>query len=219
MERAYMNITFHPDKLETKGFYIYKLTYQNGRPFYIGKGHKGRWKYHFKENSQLIELIKQKLKTQSLRVAIIKDNLTEEKAFELEMKLIKKYGRRDLGIGKLYNKSDGGEGEAGRIHSKEHKRKLSIASKINWKERDRNIPESVKNKISKTLKGKRKSKETKRKMSEANIGKTLSLEHRNKISESNKGRISPRKGVKLSNKTKLKMSKSTKINWQKRKEG
>jgi hypothetical protein len=43
-------------------------------------------------------------------VKIIKENLTKEEAFKLEMKLIKKYGRKDLGTGTLINQCDGGAG-------------------------------------------------------------------------------------------------------------
>lgn len=43
-------------------------------------------------------------------VKIVKDNLTKEEAFKLEMKLIKKYGRKDLGTGTLINQCDGGAG-------------------------------------------------------------------------------------------------------------
>lgn len=43
-------------------------------------------------------------------VKIVKENLTKEQAFKLEMKLIKKYGRKDLGTGTLINQCDGGAG-------------------------------------------------------------------------------------------------------------
>jgi hypothetical protein len=37
----------------------------------------------------------------------------EQEAFDLEISLIKKYGREDLGTGPLFNKTDGGEGSSG----------------------------------------------------------------------------------------------------------
>jgi hypothetical protein len=43
-------------------------------------------------------------------VKIVKENLTKEEAFKLEMKLIKKYGRKDLNTGTLINQCDGGAG-------------------------------------------------------------------------------------------------------------
>jgi hypothetical protein len=43
-------------------------------------------------------------------VKIVKENLTKEEAFKLEMKLIKKYGRKDFNTGTLINQCDGGAG-------------------------------------------------------------------------------------------------------------
>ncbi len=43
-------------------------------------------------------------------VKIVKENLTKEEAFMLEIKLVKKYGRKDLGTGTLINQCDGGAG-------------------------------------------------------------------------------------------------------------
>jgi hypothetical protein len=55
------------------------------------------------------------------------ENLSEEQAFDLEREFIKRYGRVDLGCGTLVNMTNGGEGETGRIFSKDHRRKMSIA--------------------------------------------------------------------------------------------
>ena len=41
---------------------------------------------------------------------IAKDQLTEYRALKIEQELILKYGRLDLGLGKLYNLTDGFEG-------------------------------------------------------------------------------------------------------------
>lgn len=53
-------------------------------------------------------------------IEILFDNLTWKKAFKLEIALIKKYGRKDLGLGNLVNKTDGGEGCYGFKHSEEY---------------------------------------------------------------------------------------------------
>ncbi|RLF56669.1 MAG: hypothetical protein DRN27_09210, partial [Thermoplasmata archaeon] len=53
----------------------------------------------------------------------IKINLTEEKAFELEKKIISIIGRRNLNEGTLTNFTDGGEGTSGIIQSNETKLK------------------------------------------------------------------------------------------------
>lgn len=100
-------------------------------------------------------------------IEIIKTT-SEDEAFELEMSLIIKYGRRQIDTnGILANRTLGGEGPSGRIMSNETKSKLSKAKtgiKIH-------------------------TEESKRKISEANKGKTLSLESRKKVSEANKGKI------------------------------
>jgi hypothetical protein len=49
----------------------------------------------------------------SWRVEILHDLLTWERSIELEKEYIKKYGRRDLGLGTLINLTDGGEGTPG----------------------------------------------------------------------------------------------------------
>ena len=89
-------------------YYVYAYLRQRdskrasaGTPYYIGKGHG----YRINEKYGHPPLPK---KERRIKVA---ENLTEEEALDLEMKLIKKYGRvaYDEG-GILYNMSLGGEG-------------------------------------------------------------------------------------------------------------
>ena len=80
-------------------YYVYEYLRENGSPYYIGKGSGFR--------AYCKRPYKPKDKS---RIKIIKDNLTEEEAFNLEINLIKQYGRQDLGTGILKNKTDGGEG-------------------------------------------------------------------------------------------------------------
>lgn len=87
------------------GYYIYSYIREDGSPYYIGKG-KGdrafRKRRLFKPNDLN-------------RIIIIEQNLTEEQAFILEVELISRYGRKDLGTGILHNKTAGGDGVRERV--------------------------------------------------------------------------------------------------------
>jgi len=80
-------------------------------------------------------------------VEILYNNLNNETAKELEVFLIKLYGRKDLGLGLLVNMTDGGDGLDGFNHSEESKLKMKITNK------------------GKTKKGNKCSEETKLKLS------------------------------------------------------
>jgi hypothetical protein len=56
---------------------------------------------------------------------IMFDNLTEQEAKELEIVMIAKYGRINLGTGCLANLTNGGEGTSGYIYSEEQRREIS----------------------------------------------------------------------------------------------
>jgi hypothetical protein len=88
-----------------KSFYVY-AHYNNDTnefPFYIGKG-KGSRAYN---KTQRSELWKEKA-SNGLLVKILKDNLTENEAYDLEIKLIKQYGRILYENGTLVNIAPGG---------------------------------------------------------------------------------------------------------------
>jgi hypothetical protein len=81
----------------------------DGTPYYIGKGSgKRAWTLH-KKRSGIIRPADNRL------IKIIKKNLTEPEAFDLEKRLIRKYGRIDTGSGCLVNLTDGGDGISGLI--------------------------------------------------------------------------------------------------------
>jgi len=141
-------------------FYVYAyLRKSDNSPYYIGKGKGSRaWD---KNHSVVIP------KDES-RISIIAENLSESDAFNLEIKLISEFGRKDLGTGILRNMTNGGEGCSGRI-----------------------LSEELRSKISNTLKGKKKSKEavakrakTRKGQPSALKGRKLTEEHRKKVSES-----------------------------------
>jgi len=87
-------------------FYVYKYLREDGTPYYIGKGSGERaYKKWGKKDIKPPEGAEQ--------IIIVENNLTEEQAFNLEKKLIAEYGRKDLGTGILYNRTEGGDGSSG----------------------------------------------------------------------------------------------------------
>lgn len=106
-------------------FYVYQLRDPRSElPFYIGKGFGRRAWCHIKEinysyKSRTIQKILRE--GYEVQVEILHDNLTEDSAFELEIQLISKYGRRDLRTGCLTNLTSGGEGVVGRVISEKER--------------------------------------------------------------------------------------------------
>ena len=92
-------------------YYTYAYLREDGTPYYIGKGKNGR----------IYRKSRRKIKppTDKSRIIFLKQNLTEEEAFKHEIYMIAVFGRKDLGTGILYNKTDGGEGMGGYKHSEE----------------------------------------------------------------------------------------------------
>jgi hypothetical protein len=179
-----------------KRFYTYAYLREDRTPYYIGKG-KGRRLYVKRYKG--INPPKDKI-----RIIFLKQNLTEQEAFEHEIYMISVFGRKDLGSGILHNRTDGGDGKSGAIQSDETRIKISEATKgqIRTEETRRRMSESKKGennyrygkplsekhklRLSEAMKGKRLTEETKRKISEGHKGKTLSEEHKRKMSEANK---------------------------------
>lgn len=172
-------------------YYTYAYLREDRTPYYIGKGKEDR----IKSKQRSIKPPKDKS-----RIIFLKQNLTEEEAFKHEIYMIAVFGRIDLGTGILHNRTNGGEGASGFIHTPETRAKMSAERKSKT-----HSPEH-RAKISATQKGKTHSPETKAKMSAANkgennpsYGKSPSPETRAKMSAAQKGKtLSPETRAKIS---------------------
>lgn len=160
-------------------FYVYQLRIEgHNQPFYIGKGCGDRATSHtlpcrVKRDHKLIKARTiAKAQANGLQVfsEILKANLKESRAFELERKLIAKFGRRDLGTGILANMTDGGEGGTG-PKSKAHRESISRAHLGRPKSAE------VRAKVSLSLTGKVRTLESRRKQSLVRQGIAHTHEH------------------------------------------
>jgi hypothetical protein len=146
--------------------YIYYDPPRNNIPMYVGKGKNNRaWEHLFREttNKRLRNWLKTLRKNNVRPIIGLYSGLDEELSLLLEKELISKFGRKDLGLGTLYNLSDGGEGPNGYVFT-----------------------DDARSKISRAHKGKPKSAETKERMRLAKLGKKFSEQHKKNLSSSHK---------------------------------
>jgi hypothetical protein len=175
----------------------------DGGIFYIGIGNKKRTKSKRNRSEHWHNTIKK----YDYVISILAENLSWERACELEIKMIAFYGRqkpnpKNLNYGCLINQTDGGDGYSGGFA---------------WN-KGITPTDEVKSKISNTLKGKlvgeknpfykkTHTEESRKKMSEKQKDKVLSEDHKLKIAVGNTGKIvsdETRKKISVSGKGKKK---------------
>jgi hypothetical protein len=116
-----------------KRHYVYVIFRPDGSPCYVGKGRGKRWQSHFwdfksrKINPHLASIITQG--KGRLPVILLRTELTNAEACEIEIALIRAIGREKHG-GPLVNLTDGGDGTVGlnTPKSKEHCAKIAIGN-------------------------------------------------------------------------------------------
>ena len=101
--------------MSTNIYYVYMYLRENGTPYYVGKG----------KDNRVYEKHNVNVPPTKDRIQFIEQNISEERALELEKFLINKYGRKDNGTGILRNLTDGGEGASGRKMTDKNKEALS----------------------------------------------------------------------------------------------
>ena len=186
--------------------YTYAYLREDGTPYYIGMG-QGKRAWSKRHHVSLPPLD---------RIQIIKEGITRQEAIELEIELIAKYGRKDLGNGILYNRTNGGDGaaqigEKNGMYGKKHTAEaLDKIRQARARQKMKPLTEQQKRTLSRKFKGRVRpprldglpdhhTEETKEKIRQAHLGKPKkkgfkqSDEHKQKKLESYKATMAKKK--------------------------
>lgn len=162
-------MSIYPSKYP-QGYYVYAYIRDKsstngvaGTPYYIGKG-SGKRAWH--SPSHCI-----KPPQEFWRIIILACNLSEVGSLALERRMIRFWGRLDIGTGCLHNKTDGGEGTSGYRHSDVAKKSIGV------KNTGRACMPETRSKIGAALKGVPKSESHSTNISKAMKGKKFSQTH------------------------------------------
>lgn len=205
--KEYYNIdyTLAFGKSKQPGKYYVYMYYDIDRdvPIYVGKGAGRRAFHHINQaingkirTSRFINRLKTLLSINCPPIIeIVEDSMSEECAIDLEEYLIKKFGRRIVDEGSLYNVSKRGFGNGGVPLTDAQKKAVSDF----WKGRPKS--EEHKRKISESNKGRNnfgKLTEAGRERIKIAVRRKKSAETRKRMSEAQRSQNNPLRGKKLS---------------------
>lgn len=137
----------------------------DGSPFYVGAGSNKRPFIITQRPKDWVNIVE----SVGYTIDIHKDGLSREECFKLEVELILMFGRIDIGTGCLINKTSGGRRVVGlsRDILDVRNKKVSISAKGKVKSKE------WRDKIAKSLTGKKASEETRAKMRSSNKSKII----------------------------------------------
>ncbi len=175
-------------------YYTYTF-FVDGIPEYVGKGVYDRWLRHYTGKGYWQNHLKSAVKKGKDIIILIVPQESERAAWDEEIRLITKYGRKDLGTGPLYNLTSGGDGgslgpesrkkisiaRTGKPLSAEHRAKISALHKGKKVTNPVKLESCRRNMMARHTFGTTRSEEEKKKLSELRKGKLWTEARRNAV--------------------------------------